>query len=112
MRIDPDAGTVTVIGVDGSNYRQDAPPALPSPPMPPAPSLAGGGPGTSAAPTAGFGVVLDASGALPISAAATGLQVFTADPASPKIGQMWFRSDTKNLCVRLDATTTVRVLLA
>lgn len=75
-----------------------------------APALAP--PIVTSAPTAGQGVALDSSGRLPVGATAQSIPVLTADPASPIIGQMWYRSDTSQFCIRHNATTTKRVALA
>jgi hypothetical protein len=80
--------------------------------VPSAPASLATTPAPSATPTPGQGVATTSSGALPVSAPATALVVLTADPASPAIGQMWYRQDTKQFCIRHDAATTVRVTLA
>ena len=66
----------------------------------------------AAQPTAGQGLALDGVGRIPVGVAAQGVPVLTADPASPVVGQVWYRSDTSQLCVRHDSSTTKRVSLA
>lgn len=66
----------------------------------------------AAAPTAKQGLALDHQARIPVAVAAQSIPVLTADPDAPKVGQVWYRSDTKALSVRHDATTTVRVTLA
>jgi hypothetical protein len=63
-------------------------------------------------PTAGKGLALDLNGNLPASVAALSLRVLTADPTSPVVGECWYRSDTSQLCIRHDSSTTKRVTLA
>lgn len=87
---------------------------IPSPPPPPpvAQPTLGGAPILSATPNPGQGIATDASGRLPVGVAAQSVLVTTADPASPAIGQVWYRSDTSQLCIRHSAATTKRVTLA
>jgi hypothetical protein len=68
-----------------------------------------GVPTNAALPTAGQGLVLDAAGFIPTTTLR--LAVFTADPPSSAIGQIWYRSDTSQLCIRHDSSTTKRVTL-
>ncbi len=63
----------------------------------------------AAAPTAGQGLALDATGRLPVGVPAQEVVVLTADPAHTVVGQIWYRSDTSQLCVQQDATTVKRV---
>lgn len=94
----PDGGFQQVFGIP-------SPP--PAPPV--APPLLGGAPVVSSTPRVGQGVALDAAGRLPVIVQFLG--VVTADPASPRIGQFWYRSDTSQLCVQHDGSTTKRVTL-
>ena len=66
----------------------------------------------AAQPTAGQGLALDGVGRIPVGVAAQGVPVLTADPANPVVGQLWYRSDTSQLCIRHSSTTTKRVSLA
>ncbi len=81
---------------------------VPSPPPAPpsSPPTVRSAPIVSSSPTPGQGIALDASGQL--SVVVSFLGVVTADPASPRIGQFWYRQDTSQLCVRHNATTTKR----
>lgn len=58
--------------------------------------------------TGGQAVVLNGAGDLPVSVGGLSLRVLTADPVSPAVGEYWYRSDTSQLCVRHDASTTKR----
>jgi hypothetical protein len=62
----------------------------------------------AAQPTPGQGLALDYNGKIPVSVPASAIRVVTADPTSPVIGEIWYRSDTSQLCVRHDANTTKR----
>ena len=84
----------------------------PPPPPPTAPPTLGSAPVVSATPNPGQGIATDAAGRISASVAAQAIAVFTADPVSPHIGQIWYRSDTSQLCVRHDDSTTKRVTLA
>lgn len=86
-------------------------PAAPPPPPTAKPTL-GGPPTVSPTPTPGQGIATDSSGRLPVGVAVQAISVLTADPKSPVIGQMWYRQDTSQFCVRHDAATTKRVTLA
>lgn len=66
-------------------------------------------PGVSSTPGPGVGIATDQSGYLPVSVAGQSIVVTTADPVSPAIGQEWYRQDTKQLSIRHDASTTVRI---
>jgi hypothetical protein len=74
------------------------------PPPPPenlsAPPKLGTAPTVSSTPGPGQGVALTASGVLPPSAAATGIRMLTADPASPLTGEFWYRVDLDKLSVK------------
>lgn len=83
----------------------------PPPPPPTAPATLGTAPTVSSTPSAGQGVALTPSGVLPPSAAATGLRMRASDPASPLIGEFWFRTDTLQFCVKT-AAGVKRVTLA
>jgi hypothetical protein len=63
-------------------------------------------------PTGGQSFSLTGAGNIPASVAALSLRVLTADPASPVVGEFWYRSDTSQLCVQHDASTVKRVTLA
>lgn len=87
---------------------------LPSPPpvtTSAGPTL-GSAPTVSSNPTPGQGVATTSSGTLPTSTPATAIQLLTSDPSAPVIGQIWYRQDTSQLCVRHDTGTTKRVTLA
>lgn len=81
-----------------------------APPSASAPPTLGTAPTVSSTPVPGQGVALDSAGRL--DTVVQYLGVVTADPANPRIGQFWYRSDTSQLCVRHDASTTKRVSLA
>lgn len=85
-------------------------PAVPAPPS--ATSINNSSTAPTSSATGGKAVALTAGRQLPTSAPATALRVLTADPANPTIGEYWYRSDTSQLCVRHDASTTKRVTLA
>lgn len=74
--------------------------APPPPPTPPSalPTL-GTAPTVSSTPLPGQGVALTTAGVLPVSAAATGLRMLAADPADPRVGEFWYRSDLDKLSV-------------
>ena len=98
-----DAGggeTIVIGGATPAPAQSTATPTLPS------------GPTVSSTPGPGQIPKLDGSGRLPTSAAATAVRMLTADPASPVVGEIWYRTDTSALCVRHDASTTKRVTLA
>lgn len=89
----------------------------PPPPSPNAPPLTPSSPPTlqttpSATPGAGQAIATDQGGKLPVGVAAQALVLLTADPANPSPGQTWYRTDTSQLCIRHDASTTKRVTLA
>jgi len=65
----------------------------------------------AASPTVGYGVSLDPIGRIPGNVPVMAIQVLTADPTNPGVGAIWYRSDTSQLCVRHNATTTKRVSL-
>ena len=88
-------------------FRSSSPP----PPPPTAPPTLGSAPSVSSTPNPGQGVALTSSGTLPASAAATGIRMLSADPASPLTGEFWYRADTNQLCVHV-AGATKRVTLA
>lgn len=60
----------------------------------------------------GLALTANASGNLPAGVDATTISVLTTDPVSPVVGQIWYRSDTSQLCVRHSSSTTKRVGLA
>lgn len=91
-----DDGPVTP--VDPSFITLGGPPPAPAPPTS-RPTL-GGAPTVSSTPVGGQGIAADATGALPVGVAAKGLQMLTADPSSPLIGQCWYRFDTHQFCVQ------------
>lgn len=62
-------------------------------------------PTVSSSPTAGFGVALDGAGRLPVTAPATALPQYTADPAILVNGMVWLRSDTSALKVQIGGST-------
>lgn len=64
------------------------------------------------APTGGQGLALTAGGTIPVNVPATAIQVLTADPTNPVVGQIWYRSDTSRLSIRHDTATTKTVLFA
>ena len=66
---------------------------------------------TSAVPTVGLAPQLDASLRLPVGAQATAVQVLPADPVNLFDNMIWVRSDTLQLCVRINGATK-RVTLA
>lgn len=71
--------------------------------------MLGSAPTVSSTPVAGQGIALDTAGKLTVKAQFLG--VLTADPIVPQVGQFWYRSDTSQLCVRHDSSTTKRVTL-
>lgn len=77
------------------------------PPQPPtAPPTLNAAPIVSSTPGPGRGVALDSSGNLP--GLARFLPVLTADPAAPRLGQFWFRSDLVQLSICVDGAGTVK----
>lgn len=83
------------------------------PPAPPtAPPTLGAAPTVSSTPQSGQGIATDSAGRIGASVAAQAVPVFTADPANPTIGQVWYRADTSQLCIRHNATTTKRATFA
>lgn len=82
------------------------------PPPPTAPATLNSAPTISSTPTPGQGIATDSSGRLPTSVPVQTVVVTTADPTNPVMGQMWYRQDTSQLCIRHDAGTTKRVTLA
>lgn len=82
-----------------------------APAAPTAVPLIGSAPTVSSTPGAGQGVALTESGVLPPSAAATGLRMLSADPASPLVGEFWYRTDTNQFCVQVSGSVK-RVTLA
>lgn len=76
----------------------------PSPPPPPAsPPTLGTTPVISTTPSPGQGIALSFNGTLSPSVAATGLRYLAADPASPLIGEFWYRADLDKLSVQTSA---------
>jgi hypothetical protein len=96
-----DDATRTLLGV-----------VAPPPPPPTAAPRIGTAPTVSSTPSPGQGISTDAVGHLPVSVIAQALGSYASDPASPVIGQMWFRNDTKQFSICLNSTTIVRVTLA
>lgn len=103
-RLRDDGGTDAFLSVFGVS--------TPPPPPPTAPATLGSAPTISSTPNPGQGIATDTLGRISPSVAAQAIAVFTADPVSPHIGQIWYRSDTSQLCVRHDDSTTKRVTLA
>lgn len=68
--------------------------------------------GVASFPTPGQGLALDARGRVPPNVPVTALDVVTVDPTDPYVGQMWYRSDTSQFCIRHSSSTTKRVALA
>jgi hypothetical protein len=101
----PDAQTTPVAG--GFEQAFGIPPGAPPPPT--AVATLGGAPTVSSTPGPGGGVALDSAGKLAV--AATLISVFTADPSGAKVGAIWYRSDTAQICVQHDSTTIKRVTL-
>lgn len=85
--VDPDLGTLL-----------GAP--TPAPENQTAVPLLGTAPTVSSTPSPGQGVALTISGVLPVSAAATGIRMLTADPVSPLTGEFWYRADLDKLSVK------------
>jgi hypothetical protein len=69
-------------------------------------------PDISSTPSGGQGIATTTSGSLPVTAPATAIKAFTSDPDNVIVGQIWYRSDTSQLCIRHDFSTTKRVTLA
>lgn len=67
--------------------------------------------GVAPFPTPGQGLALDGRGRIPPNVPCTAVDVVTADPVSPYIGQMWYRSDTSTFNIRHGASTTKSVTL-
>lgn len=65
--------------------------------------LLGAAPTVSSTPSPGQGVALTESGVLPVSAAATGIRMLTADPVSPLTGEIWYRADLDKLSIKTAA---------
>jgi hypothetical protein len=88
--------------VDGGNdpvtFRALLGVSAPAPATTTAVPLLGAAQLVSSTPSPGQGVALTAVGVLPPSAAATGLRMLTADPASPLTGEFWYRTDLDKLC--------------
>lgn len=86
---------------------------VPQPPPPPqtAQPTLGSAPTVSSTPTAGQGIATDLGGKLPIGIAAQAIPVRTDDPATLVTGMIWYRSDTSQLCIQHDSSTTKRVTL-